>query len=69
MLQVFYFRHLFLMSEAIAGRVVEGVAGMLEDGVVEVRILAGVTLSGFIRCSQREAVLGLKVRICYKILH
>ncbi|KAI8849542.1 hypothetical protein BC829DRAFT_442956 [Chytridium lagenaria] len=43
--------------------VVDGVAGlMMADGRVEVRQMAGVTLSGLVRCSQREAVDALKAK-------
>ncbi|KNC98256.1 uncharacterized protein SPPG_06655 [Spizellomyces punctatus DAOM BR117] len=61
-LQVFYFRHLFLLDGDVVRRVVESVSRLLEDAQVEVRQLASVTLSGLIRCSQREAVLELKTR-------
>ncbi|KAJ3194403.1 hypothetical protein HDU67_004763, partial [Dinochytrium kinnereticum] len=61
-LQVFYFRHLHLMPEDVAVRVVEVVALLMEDRQIEVRQLAGTTLSGLIRCSQREAADALKAR-------
>ncbi|KAI9102563.1 hypothetical protein DFS34DRAFT_609661 [Phlyctochytrium arcticum] len=62
MLQIFFFRHLFLLSPEVVNQVMEGVAGLLEDAHLEVRQLASVTLSGLIRCSQREAVEVLKER-------
>ncbi|KAJ3416755.1 hypothetical protein HDV05_000129 [Chytridiales sp. JEL 0842] len=61
-LQVFYFRHLHLISKEVGVHVLESVAAMLEDPQIEVRNLAAVTLSGLIRCSQRDALGSLKVR-------
>ncbi|RUP06523.1 armadillo-type protein [Jimgerdemannia flammicorona] len=59
-LQVFFFKHLFLMEPKEVMRVMDVVSGMLLDNQIEVRQLAAVTLSGLIRCSQREAITSLK---------
>jgi proteasome activator subunit 4 len=64
-LQVFYFRHLHLISADVALRVLETTAALLENPQIEVRNLAAVTLSGLIRCSQRDAINMLKVSDMY----
>ncbi|CAI2164709.1 4841_t:CDS:10 [Funneliformis geosporum] len=59
-LQVFFFKHLFMLSKEKTDKVMEVVSKMLKDNQIEVRQLAAVTLSGLIRCSQREAISKLK---------
>ena len=51
-IQVLYFRRLFLMSTAQQRDLFACVAAMLEDTQLEVRVGAGTTLSGMIRCSR-----------------
>ncbi|CAG8434329.1 1354_t:CDS:10 [Diversispora eburnea] len=59
-LQVFFFKHLFMLSEEKMIKVMDVVSGKLKDSQIEVRQLAAVTLSGLIRCSQRDAIASLK---------
>ncbi|CAG8443048.1 10173_t:CDS:10 [Funneliformis mosseae] len=59
-LQVFFFKHLFMLSKDKTDKVMDVVSRMLKDSQIEVRQLAAVTLSGLIRCSQREAISKLK---------
>ncbi|CAG8548665.1 30916_t:CDS:10 [Gigaspora margarita] len=59
-LQVFFFKHLFMLSEDKMIKVMDVVFVMLKDTQIEVRQLAAVTLSGLIRCSQRGAIATLK---------
>ncbi|KAJ3037851.1 hypothetical protein HDV00_001266 [Rhizophlyctis rosea] len=61
-LQVFFFKHLHLLSTDLTMVVMDTVSGLLKDPQVEVRQLASVTLSGLIRCSQRDAIDALKER-------
>ncbi|KAL1919118.1 uncharacterized protein VTP21DRAFT_2500 [Calcarisporiella thermophila] len=61
-LQVFFFRHLFLFNREQMVWVTDVVGRLLMDVQVEVRQLAAVTLSGLIRCSQRDAIDGLRAR-------
>ncbi|KAF2153913.1 hypothetical protein K461DRAFT_223684 [Myriangium duriaei CBS 260.36] len=53
-IQVIYFRHLFLMSQELAQSLFDCVRDMLHDVQLEVRLGAGATLSGMIRCSPKE---------------
>ncbi|OZJ03795.1 hypothetical protein BZG36_03001 [Bifiguratus adelaidae] len=57
--QVFFFKHLFLMESKEVISIMDAVGAMLLDSQIEVRQLAAVTLSGLIRCSQREAIAQL----------
>ncbi|GAM87899.1 hypothetical protein ANO11243_059270 [Dothideomycetidae sp. 11243] len=50
-IQVIYFRHLFLMTQTLAQDLFDCVRDMLHDVQLEVRLGAGATLSGMIRCS------------------
>ncbi|KAL9037227.1 MAG: hypothetical protein Q9214_005793 [Letrouitia sp. 1 TL-2023] len=50
-MQVIYFRRLFLLSQEQQRSLYDCVAGMLQDGQLEVRLGAASTLSGMIRCS------------------
>ena len=56
-----FFRHLTVLSTEMKSEVLNKIAGLLEDSQVEVRNLAGTTLSGLILCSERAAIEGLKV--------
>lgn len=59
-LQVFYFRHLFMLNEEQMKSVTKTVGDLLLDKSQEVRQLASVTLSGLVRCSRRDAIEELK---------
>jgi hypothetical protein len=60
--QVLYFSNLFLLGQALAKDVLRAVADLLEESPsVEVRTLASATLSGLVRCSQRDSIESLKV--------
>ncbi|KAB8336954.1 hypothetical protein FH972_021259 [Carpinus fangiana] len=50
-IQAVYFRHLFLMPQARQEALFDCISAMLEDTQLEVRVGAGATLSGMIRCS------------------
>ncbi|CBX94376.1 similar to proteasome activator subunit 4 [Plenodomus lingam JN3] len=50
-IQVLYFRRLFVMSEEQQQNMFDCVSAMLSDVQLEVRMGAGTTLSGMIRCS------------------
>lgn len=63
-LQVFYFRNLLNLPDAAVKRVLDVLLECLRDENVEVRETAAKTLSGVIRCSQRQSILALKVRVC-----
>lgn len=60
--QIFFFRHLFLIKSTTVIKIMERVFLLLTDSKVEVRQAAAVTLSGLIRCSQREAITSLRDR-------
>ncbi|KAF8203239.1 hypothetical protein BJ912DRAFT_842338 [Pholiota molesta] len=62
LVQVFYFRHLPLISEAKLVEMLEVLCRCLDDEIVEVREMAAVTLSGVLRLSPRRSVLSLKDR-------
>lgn len=59
-LQVLFFRNLFLLPTSLMAVVVDQVLGLLTDSQLEVRHLAAVTLAGLIRCSQRDVIEMLK---------
>lgn len=61
-LQVIYFRQLPLISEARVLEILDILCKCLDDEVVEVREMAGRTLSGILRLSPRRSVLDLKNR-------
>jgi len=61
-LQVFYFRNLLNMSDATVERVLDVLLQCLRDENVEVRETAAKTLSGVIRCSQRQSIIPLQQR-------
>ncbi|CAG8466985.1 9745_t:CDS:10 [Ambispora leptoticha] len=61
-LQVFYFKHLFMLTPEEMLRIMNTVSDMLMDSQIEVRQMASETLSGLIRCSQRNAIAALKER-------
>lgn len=59
-LQVFFFKHLFLLQSSEVIRIMDVITNLLMDTQIEVRQLASVTLSGLVRCSQRDAIHVLK---------
>ncbi|KAG8858716.1 hypothetical protein FRB96_004853 [Tulasnella sp. 330] len=61
-LQVFYFRNLLNLPDVSVKRVLDVLLECIRDENVEVRETAAKTLSGVIRCSQRQRILPLKDR-------
>ncbi|CAA7258799.1 unnamed protein product [Cyclocybe aegerita] len=62
LIQVFYFRHIPLISEIRIVEILEVLCRCLDDEIVEVREMAATTLSGILRLSPRRSVLTLKER-------
>ncbi|KAJ3175354.1 hypothetical protein HDU87_006306 [Geranomyces variabilis] len=63
LLQVFYFRHLFLLPAQTTADVTHHVASViLADPHVEVRALASTTLAGLVRCSSDPAAMILELK-------
>ncbi|KAL7285721.1 hypothetical protein ACG7TL_000826 [Trametes sanguinea] len=62
LVQVFYFRQSFLISDAKLVEMVEVICRCLDDEVVEVREMAATTLSGILRLSPRRSIIALKDR-------
>lgn len=64
-IQAIYFRHLFLMPRSRQQQLFDCISAMLEDPQLEVRVGAGTTLSGMIRCSPvalRQSVIDGLIR-------
>ncbi|SNX83239.1 related to BLM10 - proteasome activator subunit [Melanopsichium pennsylvanicum] len=61
-LQVIYFQNLFYLNEKLINSIVELLLGLLSDKHLEVREMAATTLSGIVRCSQRQLIKTLKNR-------
>lgn len=66
-LQIFFFKHLFLMNSEELIRIMQVVGQMLKDTQIEVRQLASVTLGGLVRCSQRDAIQSLLTQFTSKM--
>lgn len=66
-LQIFFFKHLFVMSSTQLIRIMEVIGQMLLDSQIEVRQLASITLGGLVRCSQRDAIQSLLTQFTTKI--
>lgn len=66
-LQIFFFKHLFVMTSAQLLRIMQVVGQLLLDTQIEVRQLASVTLGGLVRCSQRDAIQELLAEFTAKI--
>ncbi|TPX30864.1 hypothetical protein SmJEL517_g05679 [Synchytrium microbalum] len=66
-IQVFFFRNLFAMPSDIRLGFVKSVLDALFDSQIEIRQLAAVTLSGLIRCSQRDDISVLKTRFATEL--
>ncbi|KAI0067819.1 hypothetical protein BV25DRAFT_1794335 [Artomyces pyxidatus] len=62
LVQVFYFRQVPLMTDAMITEILEVLCKCLDDEVVEVREMAATTLSGVLRLSPRRSQLTLKDR-------
>ena len=58
--QIFYFRNLFLIEKSSQIKILESIVDLLQYSKIEVRKLASITLSGLVRCSQRDVVSKLK---------
>ncbi|CAO3588698.1 unnamed protein product [Absidia cylindrospora] len=58
LLQIFYFKHLLGNQNTMA--LMDIVGGLLLDPQIEVRAMAGITLSGMVRCSSRQVVAVLR---------
>ncbi|KAJ3032072.1 UNVERIFIED_CONTAM: hypothetical protein HDU68_006845 [Siphonaria sp. JEL0065] len=59
-LQILFFKNLVYLSSETKLLILETVSGLLGHSQVEVRNLAGVTLSGLVRCSERASISTLK---------
>ncbi|KAG0021330.1 hypothetical protein BGZ82_011351 [Podila clonocystis] len=53
--QIFFYTNLYSMDVQMMVKVMDAVSSMLLDPQIEVRQLAATTLSGIVRCSQRDA--------------
>ncbi|KAF7339947.1 hypothetical protein MVEN_01912400 [Mycena venus] len=62
-LVVFFYRNLLSISAEGVSRVMDVLLECLADENVEVRQMASKVLSGVVRCSQRQSIVPLKVRI------
>ncbi|BGP22448.1 Proteasome activator BLM10 [Rhodotorula toruloides] len=61
-LQVFYYHHVFFLSDKIITELMDQLCDLLRDPKIEVREAAASTLSGIVRCSQRSAIVSLVSR-------
>lgn len=62
-LVVFFYRNLLSVSPDMATKVMDVLLDCLADKNVEVREMASSSLSGIVRCSQRQQIVPLKVRM------
>jgi len=60
-LVMFFYRNLLMISPAGVSRVMDVLLECLADENVEVREMSSKTLSGIVRCSQRQSIIPLKV--------
>lgn len=60
---VFFFRNLLSISNEGVTKMMEVLLDCLSDENVEVREMASKALSGVVRCSQRQSIIPLKVRM------
>ena len=63
-MQIIFFRRLFLISEEHRQKLLDCVAGMLEDSKPEVRMGASATLSGMIQCSPAQSRGHMVAQLC-----
>lgn len=68
-IQAIYFRHLFLMPLHRQQALFDCISAMLEDTQLEVRIGAGTTLSGMIRCSGVALRSSVIEKVCLRPPH
>ncbi|ORY39104.1 hypothetical protein BCR33DRAFT_662528, partial [Rhizoclosmatium globosum] len=61
-LQIIFFKNLIFMTSELKQLILETVSGLLGHSQVEIRNLAGVTLSGLVRCSERSSISSLKAK-------
>lgn len=61
-IQVLYFRHLYLLSAKSKKEVMDLLYILIRDSQVEVRKLASITLSGLVQCSERKEIESMIVR-------
>lgn len=61
-LQILFWQNIFNMDEEIFGDITQTLLNLLTDPHLEVRNLASTTLSGIIRCSQKELIQSLRKR-------
>ncbi|GAA5836406.1 hypothetical protein JCM11251_007072, partial [Rhodosporidiobolus azoricus] len=61
-LQVFYFHHLFFLSDDLITELMDTLCDLMRDEKLEVREAAANTLSGIVRCSRRSAIASLIAR-------
>ncbi|EMD41658.1 hypothetical protein CERSUDRAFT_110231 [Gelatoporia subvermispora B] len=69
LVQVFYFRQSYMISDGKVVEMMETVCRCLDDDVVEVREMAAITLSGILRVSPRKSVVALKNRFVRLLEH
>lgn len=60
-LVMFFYRNLLMISPTGVSRVMDVLLDCLADENVEVREMSSKTLSGIVRCSQRQSIIPLKV--------
>lgn len=60
---VFFYKNLISFTEESASNITDVVIECLSDENVEVREMAAKILSGLLRCSQRQSIIPLRVRI------
>jgi proteasome activator subunit 4 len=59
-LQIAFFKNLHLLTKEAQSETLKAAVLLLSDSRVEVRQLASVTLSGMVRCSQREVIQSIR---------
>ena len=60
---MFFYRNLLSMSTGLVSRLMNVLQECLSDENIEVREMASKMLSGVVRCSQRQSIIPLRVRI------
>ncbi|KAI8373532.1 hypothetical protein EDC96DRAFT_498664 [Choanephora cucurbitarum] len=66
-LQIFFFKNLFMLDSNQLLRIMNVISQMLLDTQIEVRQLASITLGGLVRCSQRDAIQSLLAQFLSQI--
>lgn len=62
-LVVFFYRNLMAIQSDGVSKVMDVLLDCLADENVEVREMSSKALSGVVRCSQRQSIVSLKVRL------